>query len=122
MQNIEQILIEAVHSNEDAISFLKNNIENELVFKEILDIVEDEEQCDARIGGAYWISQFDEKILIKYEDRLFELLNVDLDSIVVHVMVGLARIKSKRGMQYIVEKRILPVLYWEGKALEEFFK
>ena len=118
---MEQILIDAVHSKEESISYLKNNIGEEFVFIEILEIVEDEEQCDARIGGAYWISQFDKEILVKYEDRLLDLLNVNIDSVVVHIMMGLAKIKSKTGIQTIVEKRILPVLYWEGKALEEYF-
>ena len=122
MIDIEQILIDAVHSKEDSISYLKNNIGEESVFIEILEIVEDEEQCDARIGGAYWISQFDKEILVKYEDRLLDLLNVNIDSVVVHIMMGLAKIKSNRGIQIIIEKRILPVLYWEGKALEEYFK
>lgn len=121
MIDMEQILIDAVHSKEESISYLKNNIGEEFVFIEILEIVEDEEQCDARIGGAYWISQFDKEILVKYEDRLLDLLNVNIDSVVVHIMMGLAKIKSKRGIQTIVEKRILPVLYWEGKALEEYF-
>ena len=121
MIDIEQILVNAVHSNEYAISYLKDNINEESIFKEILEIVEDEEQCDARISGAYWISQFSKDILMKYEDRLIALLNVNLDSVVVHVMMGLAKMKSKRGMQIIIEKRIKPSLYWEGKALEEFF-
>lgn len=122
MINIEQILIDAVHSDEHAISYLKDNINDETVFIDILEIVEDEDQCDARISGAYWISQFNENILVKYEDRLINLLNVALDSVVVHIMIGLAKIKSKKGMQIIIEKRIIPSLYWEGKALEEFFK
>ena len=121
MIDIEQILVNAVHSNEYAISYLKDNINEESIFKEILEIVEDEEQCDARISGAYWISQFSKDILMKYEDRLIALLNVNLDSVVVHVMMGLAKMKSKKGMQIIIEKRIKPSLYWEGKALEEFF-
>ena len=121
MIDIEQILVNAVHSNEYAISYLKDNINEESIFKEILEIVEDEQQCDARISGAYWISQFSKDILMKYEDRLIALLNVNLDSVVVHVMMGLAKMKSKRGMQIIIEKRIKPSLYWEGKALEEFF-
>lgn len=122
MINIEQILIDAVHSNEHSISYLKDNINEESIFIDILEIVEDEEQCDARISGAYWISQFSENILVKYEDRLIDLLNVNLDSVVVHIMMGLAKMKSKRGMQIVIEKRIIPSLYWEGKALEEFFK
>ena len=32
------------------------------------------------------------------------------------------KIKSQKGIQIIIEKRVLPVLYWEGKALEEYFK
>lgn len=122
MISVEQILIDAVHSKEDSISYLKKNLGEESVFIEILKIVEDEEQCDARIGGAYWISQFNKEILIKFEDRLIDLLNVNLDSVVVHIMMALAKIKSQKGIQIIIEKRVLPVLYWEGKALEEYFK
>ena len=59
---------------------------------------------------------------INVEQILIDLLNVNLDSVVVHIMMALAKIKSQKGIQIIIEKRVLPVLYWEGKALEEYFK
>ena len=41
MINVEQILIDAVHSKEDSISYLKKNLGEESVFVGILKIVED---------------------------------------------------------------------------------
>lgn len=118
--NIENILIGAIHSDSDAVAFLKDNLMNLELFEEILSIVEDEEQCDARLGGAFWISQFHSAIISKYENRLLDLLDEELDSITAHIMMSLAKIKSPKGITYIVQKRIIPVLYWEGKALEEY--
>lgn len=118
--NIENILIGAIHSDSEAVAFLKDNLMNVELFEEILSIVEDEEQCDARLGGAFWISQFNSTIISKYENRLLDLLDEELDSITAHIMMSLAKIKSRKGITYIVQKRITPVLYWEGKALEEY--
>ena len=63
-----------------------------------------------------------ESVKKKKNEEEVDLLNVNLDSVVVHIMMALAKIKSQKGIQIIIEKRVLPVLYWEGKALEEYFK
>ena len=121
MKNLEEILIDSIHSRQPAIDYMKSNLSNESILIEMFDIVEDDEKCDARLEGAYWISEFDTSILSKYEDRLIQLLSEELDSITAHIMVALGRIRSKEGMKSIIKSKITPELYWEGKALEEYF-
>lgn len=120
MNKIEDILVKAAHSNTAAVSYVEKNISDEILFNEILVIVESSIIGDSRLEGAYWITKFDKEIIIKYEDRLINLMNEELDSIVVHIMVALSKIKSKKALEIIIEKRIKPILYWEGVALENY--
>lgn len=43
------------------------------------------------------------------------------DSVAVHIMVALSRIKSSKGIEKIIKNRIKPVLGWEGRCLEIYF-
>lgn len=122
MNDIENILVNAAHSKNKEIEYLEGELDNERLFCKILELVEDIEVGDARMEGAFWISKFDISIIEKYEERLLNLMDEELDSIVVHIMIALSRIKSKKCFQMIVERKIMPVFYWEGKALENYYE
>lgn len=120
--NIEEILVNAAHSDDKSISYLEQNIFSQKIFEEILCVVESSDIGDARMEGAFWISKSDNRIIAKNEKRLLNLINEELDSIVVHIMVALSKIKSQEALKMIIERRVKPVLYWESIALENYFK
>lgn len=118
---LEQVLIEAVHSNRNAAEFMLDNLNNKDVFNTLLKIVETSESGDARMKGAYYLSKCNEKLLNSIEDNLLNLVDDKWDSVAVHIMIALSRIKSRRGLMKIIQNRIKPILAWEAKALEIYF-
>lgn len=118
---LEQILIEAAHSNENASQFMLNHLNNADVFNVLLSIVENSESGDARMEGAYYLSKCDVKLLSSVEDNLLNLVDDEWDSVAVHIMIALSRMKSQRGLKKIIQNRIKPNLAWEAKALENYF-
>lgn len=68
--------------------------------------------------ASYWISNFTENLLLTIEDKLLILQEYELDNISVHAWIALGKIKSKKGLIYLIEKRISPKLSWEAEALK----
>lgn len=118
---IRELLIKSAHSNEDSKFFLKNNLSDDGLLCLILDIAADDDSNDARMEAAYWIKQFDVKMLSKHEAMILELQKDELDSVACPAMIALGRIKSKKGLEYLISDRIAPELYWEAEALKLYF-
>ena len=121
MDEIEDILIKSLHSNQSASQFFSENLSNAALLNQLLDIEEESESGDARMHGAYWISKFDESLLVQVEQRLLTLMDCEWDSVAVHIMIALSRIKSKAALTKIIDQRIRPHLYWESVALHNYF-
>lgn len=122
ISDVEELLIKSVHSDEKAKEFFSSNLHDEALFLNLLDIVEKSNHGDARMEGAYYLSQFDEKLIINEECRLLNLMNDKWDSVAVHIMIALSKIKSKVALKKIIEHRIRPVLWWEAEALNNYFQ
>lgn len=118
---IEDLLIKSVHSDQLADQYFVENVNNPEVFYNILQIIEESESGDAQMQGAYWLSQYDESLLAKEEQRLLPLMDCEWDSISTHIMIALSKIKSELALQKIIENRIYPHLYWEAVALRNYF-
>ena len=93
---IEELLIKSVHSDEDAVKLIMSSIHDEKFFYTILDVVENSDSGDARMEGAYYISKCDLEMLRKEENRLLKLMNDGWQSVEVHIMIALSRIKSTK--------------------------
>ncbi len=120
--DIEDLLIRSVHSDKNAIDFFEKNKSNEILFLKLLDIVGASESGDARMEGAYWISQFDNDLIKQYEERLLNFMDDDWDSVVIHIMMALSRIKSSKAFIKIINERIKPQTPWEIKALMNYIE
>ena len=107
MNNLEDLLIKAVHSDNDAIEFFLSNLGNENLFE--------------RMEAAYFISKYEERIIQSAEKRLLILMDDEWNSVAVHIMIALSRIKSASALNKIINNRIKPHLYWEAVALENYF-
>ena len=121
MNNLEDLLIKAVHSDNDAIEFFLSNLGNENLFEDLLKIVETSDSGDARMEAAYFISKYEERIIQSAEKRLLILMDDEWNSVAVHIMIALSRIKSASALNKIINNRIKPHLYWEAVALENYF-
>lgn len=120
ISEIESMLIKSVHSDKNAEEFFVSNICNEKIFYYLLEVVENSDSGDARMEGAYYLSTFDENLLMKEESRLLYLMDDEWDSVAVHIMIALSRIKSTKALVKIIKNRIRPTLGWEAQALENY--
>lgn len=120
--NIEDLLIRSVHSDKEARDFFVENKSNEDIFLKVLDIIEVSESGDARMEGAYWISQYSSNLIKQYEERMLKLMDEEWDSVVVHIMMALSKIKSKKAFIKIINERIKTRSQWEIKALMNYIE
>jgi len=118
---VQDLLIRSVHSDKEAEKILCDGKENPNLFNVIMEIVETSESGDARMEGAFWLSQFAVEIIEQYENRLLSLMNCELNSITVHIMMALSKIKSQKALYIIINDRIKPKLPWEASALSNYF-
>lgn len=122
ISEIEEMLIKSVHSDRTAEEFFWSNSHNEQLFYTILEIVENSDSGDARMEGAYYLSTYDENFLIKEENRLLILMDDEWDSVAVHIMIALSRVRSIKALKKIITNRIQPTLEWEAQALGNYFQ
>lgn len=119
---LEELLIKCVHSDKIAANFLMKNLGDINIFHTLLDIVQTSESGDARMKAAYYLSKCDETLLRSAENNLLSLMDDEWDSVAVHIMVALSRIKSSEALKKIIKNRIEPVLHWEARCLEIYFQ
>ncbi len=119
--SIRCLLIDSVHSKNDAKDFFARNLNNSELLNILVEIAVDDYSGDARMEAAYWISKFDTTLVKNIEKDLLSIQEDELDSIVCHILVALGRIKSKEGLKFLIEKRIEPEMYWESQALKHYF-
>ncbi len=119
---LEELLIKSLHSDKIATDFLMENLNDKNLFYTLLSIVQTSESGDARMKGAFFLSKCDEKLLRGVEDILLELMDDEWDSVAIHIMIALSRIKSSKAIEKIIKNRIKPVLGWEGRCLEIYFE
>lgn len=115
-------LIETLHKNTKSTSekYFQNYLNDENMINTLFDILENEESGDVRIGAAYWISKFDTELLKLNEIKLLSLMTDKLDNISCHIFMSLAKIKSKKGMLYLITSKIEPDMYWEAQVLKDY--
>ena len=117
---VQALLIRSIHSDKDAEGILSAERGKQSVFDIIAEIVETSESGDARMEGAYWLSQFNIEIIKHNEDRLLSLMSCENNSITVHIMIALSKIKSRKALHKIIDERIKPSLPWEALALSNY--
>ena len=115
-------LIETLHKNTKSTSekYFQNYLNDENMINTLFDILENEESGDVRIGAAYWIPKFDTELLKLNEIKLLSLMTDKLDNISCHIFMSLAKIKSKKGMLYLITSKIEPDMYWEAQVLKDY--
>lgn len=121
MKDLEEMLINAIHNDEQANCFFICSKNNEELFMQLIDIIQKSDSNDARMEAAYFVSQFDKTLIKSAEKELLILMDDELNSISVHIMIALSRIKSPAALEKIINERIRPNMYWEACALDNYF-
>ncbi|MFD3269978.1 hypothetical protein ACE3MS_07520 [Paenibacillus dendritiformis] len=115
---IRDLLIDSTHSIQEANTFFQERLNDKALLDILVDFALDDYSSDASMTASYWISNFTENLLLTIEDKLLILQEYELDNISVHAWIALGKIKSKKGLIYLIEKRISPKLSWEAEALK----
>ncbi|NKI21356.1 hypothetical protein HFN20_08975 [Paenibacillus dendritiformis] len=115
---ISDLLIDSTHSIQEANTFFQERLNDKALLDILVDFALDDYSSDASMTASYWISNFTENLLLTIEDKLLILQEYELDNISVHAWIALGKIKSKKGLIYLIEKRISPKLSWEAEALK----
>ncbi|EPY12848.1 hypothetical protein [Paenibacillus alvei] len=115
---IRDLLIDSTHSIQEANTFFQERLNDKALLDILVDVALDDYSSDASMTASYWISNFTENLLLTIEEKLLILQDYELDNISVHAWISLGKIKSKKGLIYLIEKRISPKLSWEAEALK----
>lgn len=117
-------LIGTLHKNTKSTSemYFQSYLNDENMLGVLFDLLENEESGDVRIGAAYWISKFDTELLKLNEIKLLSIMTDELDNISCHIFMSLAKIKSKKGMLYLIDSKIEPDMYWEAQVLKDYIE
>jgi len=115
---IRDLLIDSTHSIQEASAFFQERLNDKALLDILVDVALDDYSSDASMTASYWISNFTDNLLLTIEEKLLILQDYELDNISVHAWIALGKIKSKKGLIYLIEKRISPKLSWEAEALK----
>ncbi|RJG25502.1 hypothetical protein [Paenibacillus thiaminolyticus] len=119
---IRDLLIDSTHSIQEANTFFQERLNDKALLDILVEFALDDYSSDASMTASYWISNFTENLLLTIEDKLLIIQEYELDNISVHAWIALGKIKSKKGLIYLIEKRISPNLSWEAEALKHHLK
>lgn len=117
-ETIRDLLIECMHSDENAEKYFMDSINSYELLDILIDFAYEDNSEDAQIGAAYWISKFNLELLKKVEKRLLPLQESEYNCISGPIMVSLGRIKSREGLEYLLDQRIGKTMKWEADALK----
>ncbi|WP_374017321.1 hypothetical protein ABU162_24650 [Paenibacillus thiaminolyticus] len=120
--HIRKLSINSTHSIPEANTFFQERLNDKALLDILVEFALDDYSSDASMTASYWISNFSENLLVTIEEQLLILQEYEMDNISVHAWIALGKIKSKKGLIYLIEKRISPKLSWEAEALKHYLK
>jgi hypothetical protein len=119
---IRRLLFDASRSLPDAQAFFEGRLEDADLLKIMFEIASADSADPARLQACYYISQFPVTLLSDYEDDLLRLQAEEWESLSDHAIVALAKLRSKKGLTFLIEKRLSPKLPWESKVLRSYLQ
>ena len=114
---IRRLLFDAVRSLPEAQAYLSDQRENPELLKNLFEIASTDHADSIRAQACFEIAKFPESLLRDYEEQMLRLQAEEWESISEQAIVALAKIRSKRSLVYLIEKRMAPKLPWETKLL-----
>ena len=114
---IRRLLFDAARTLPEAQTYFTSLVGNAELLETLFEIASADTSDTIRLQACYYISLFPEQLLRNYEDSLLSLQGEEWESISEHAIVALAKIRSKRGLAFLIEKRLSPKLPWETKML-----
>ena len=114
---IRRLLFDAARTLPEAQTYFEDHAEDAGLLRMLFEIALADSADTVRLQASYYISRFPERLLHDYEDDLLRLQAEEWESLSEHAMVALAKLRSKKGLLFLIEKRLAPKLPWETKIL-----
>jgi len=114
---IRRLLFDAARSLPEAQAYFSYHMENPDLLKSLVEIASTDHADSIRVQACFEISKFPESLLRDYEEQMLRLQGEEWESISEQAIVALAKIRSKRSLVFLIEKRLAPKLPWETKLL-----
>jgi len=115
--DIRRLLFDASRSLPDAQAYFEGRLDDAELLKLLFEIASADSADTARLQACYYIAQFPVTLLRNYEDDLLRLQADEWESLADHAIVALAKLRSKKGLLFLIETRLRPKLPWESKVL-----
>jgi len=119
IETVRKQLFDAVRNYPEAQQYFAGHSENSEVLARLFDISLGDFPDSVRMQSCSYIAEYPAAMLQNYEEELLDLQNEGWQWVSDHAITALAKIKSPRGLKYLVEQRIVPKLKLEGEALSK---
>jgi hypothetical protein len=116
---LRRLLFDAVRAQPEAQAYFDENVEEAELLKALFDIALTDSSDSVRLQACFYISRFPAHLLGEHEDVLLRLQANAWESLSEHAMVALAKLRSKKGLIFLLEKRLAPKLPWETRLLRD---
>lgn len=114
---VRRLLFDAVRALPEAQTYFSSHGEDPDLLKSLFEIAATDQADSIRLQACFEISKFPELLLRDYEDDLLKLQAEEWESISEQAIAALAKIRSKKSLVFLIEKRLAPKLPWETKLL-----
>jgi hypothetical protein len=117
---LRRLLLDAARAQPEAQAYFETRAEDAALLKTLFEIALADSSDTRRLQAAYYISRFPARLLSDYEDDLVRLQAAEWESLSEHAIVALAKLRSQKGLIFLIEKRLAPKLPWETKILRGY--
>jgi hypothetical protein len=119
---IRRLLFDAARALPEAQAYFEGRTANSQLLKTLFEIAIIDSSDTIRLQACYAISRFPEQLLRDHEDDLLRLQAEEWESLSDHAIVALAKLRSKRSLMLLIEKRLAPKLPWESEILRRHLR
>ena len=120
--DLRRLLFDAVRAQPEAQAYFDAHAEEADLLNALFEIALTDASDSVRLQACYFISRFPENLLAEFEADLLRLQADAWESLAEHAMTALAKIRSKKGLVCLLDKRLAPKLPWETKLLREHLR
>ncbi len=117
IETVRKQLFDSVRNYPEAQQYFTQHMNNSEVLARLFDISLGDFPDSVRMKSCAYIAEYPAEMLQDYEEDLLDLQNEGWEWVSDNAITALAKIKSPRGLKYLVEQRIVPKLKLEGDAL-----
>ena len=119
---ISRLLFDSMRALPEAQAYFTEHADDPELLRLLLEIALSDAGDTVRLQACYYIARYPDHLLQAYEDELLRLQAEEWESLSEHAIKALAKIRSKAGLAFLLEKRLAPKQPWETEMLRYHLK